>query len=145
MLCTEILNVAEITPHVSPSRTVYSKGGNGVSVGIGVEVGCSVAVDVMVAVAIAVPSEVGVTSVAGPMPEVKMKYTAAAPINKIVTSAPSAAGRLSVISGMRLACTAVSVFFDFVAALAVSSVPHTRQRVAFSLKRVPHVGQICDF
>ena len=36
-------------------------------------------------------------------------------------------------------------FFDFTAAFAVSSVPHTRQRVAFSLRRVPQVGHIFDF
>jgi hypothetical protein len=46
---------------------------------------------------------------------------------------------------MRLACIPDSAFFDFVAAFALSSVPHTKQRVAFSLKRVPQVGQICDF
>ena len=34
ILCTETLKVAEITPHVSPVRTMYSKGGNGVSVGM---------------------------------------------------------------------------------------------------------------
>ena len=61
------------------------------------------------------------------------------------TSAASAAGKLSVTSGMRLACTTVSAFFALVAAFVLSSVPHTRQRVAFSLRRVPHVGQICDF
>jgi hypothetical protein len=41
---------------------------------------------------------------------------------------------------MRLACTAL--FLDlFVSAVDLSSLPHTRQRVAFSLKRVPQVGQ----
>jgi hypothetical protein len=38
-----------------------------------------------------------------------------------------------------------SDFFDFGAAVAASSVPHTRQRVAFSLKRVPQVGQTLVF
>jgi hypothetical protein len=56
---------------------------------------------------------------------------------------PTAAGKLSVTTGMRLACTDFSTFFvAFGSGLAVNSVPHTRQRVAFSLKRVPQVGQI---
>jgi hypothetical protein len=63
----------------------------------------------------------------------------------MITNAPSAAGRLSVTSGMRLACIPVSVFLDFGAAFAVSSVPHTGHLVAFSLKRVPQVGQTLVF
>ncbi len=101
----------------------------------------------MVPVADGVTSRVGSVRVVPVMPACKLKYTTAAPISKIVTRAPSAAGRLSVISGIRLAWTLVSAFFDFVAALTVSSVPHTRQRVAFSLNRVPQVGQtfvFCD-
>jgi len=44
---------------------------------------------------------------------------------------------------MRLACTDLSAFFTTLASgRAVNSVPHTRQRVALSLKRVPHVGHI---
>lgn len=62
----------------------------------------------------------------------------------MVTSAASATGKLSLISGIRLACKDASALV-LAAALALSSVPHTRQRVAFSLRRVPHVGQICDF
>lgn len=108
-------------------------------------VGNSVAVGVMVAVAVVVPSAVGVMRETLPMPVVRPKYTPTAPINNTITSAPNAAGRLNVISGMRLACTTVSAFLALVAAFDLSSVPHTRQRVAFSLKRVPHVGQICDF
>jgi hypothetical protein len=46
---------------------------------------------------------------------------------------------------MRLACIPVSVFLDFGAAFAVSSVPHTGHLVAFSLKRVPQVGQTLVF
>ncbi|PWB71744.1 MAG: hypothetical protein C3F07_13365 [Anaerolineales bacterium] len=63
----------------------------------------------------------------------------------MINNAPSAAGRLRVISGMRLACIPDSAFLDFGAAFAVNSVPHTRQRVAFSLKRVPQVGQTFVF
>ena len=55
---------------------------------------------------------------------------------------PTAAGKLKVTRGMRLACTDFSTFFAALGSgLAVNSVPHTKQRVAFSLKRVPQVGQ----
>jgi hypothetical protein len=44
---------------------------------------------------------------------------------------------------MRLACTDFSAFFTtFGAGCALNSVPQTRHREAFSLKRVPQVGQI---
>ena len=105
----------------------------------------SVGVGVIVTVPVGVPASVGGVKVVPLTPELRIKYTTNAPINKTATSAPSAIGRLRVISGMRLAPIPDSAFFDFVAALAVSSVPQTRQRVAFSLKRVPQVGQICDF
>lgn len=105
----------------------------------------SVVVGVIVGVSVTVPSAVGSVRVAPVIPARRLKYTAAAPISRINVRAPSAAGRLSVISGMRLADMPDSAFFDFVAAFAVSSVPQTRQRVALSLRRVPHVGQICDF
>ena len=72
ILCTETLKVAEITPHVSPVRTMYSKGGNGVSVGISVEVGCSVAVGVIVAVVVGDTSAVGSAKLP-PMPACKLK------------------------------------------------------------------------
>ena len=100
---------------------------------------------VIVPVGVTVPASVGGANFVPLTPELRIKYTTNAPINKTATNAPSAIGKLRVISGMRLAPIPVSAFFDFVAAFAVSSVPQTRQRVAFSLKRVPHVGQICDF
>src|SRR6266545_2088691 len=110
-------------------------------------VGASVTVEVgvIVAVSVGVPTAVGGVIVAPLTPELRIKYTIKAPINKTATNAPSAIGRLRVISGMRLACIPDSAFFDFAAAFALNSVPHTKQRVAFSLKRVPQVGQICDF
>src|SRR5688572_13344918 len=147
ILCTETSNASAIPRHVSPSLTVYSNGGCSVSVGINVWVGASVPVGVIVPVADGVTSTVDSVRVVPVRPACRLKYTAAAPINIIVTSAPNAAGRLSVISGIRLAWTFVSAFFDFVVAFAVSSVPHTRQRVAFSLRRVPQVGHtfvFCD-
>ena len=114
---------------------------------MGASVGKGVMVDVgvIVAVAVGLPTAVGVMICVPPTPTRKPKYTTAAPTSRINTSAPSAAGRLSLTSGMRLACMPVSTFFDFGAAFAVSSVPHTRQRVAFSLKRVPQVGQTFVF
>ncbi len=66
-----------------------------------------------------------------------MVNTAAAPMARIRTINPSATGRLRVISGMR------GPWIDFaeVAAVGVSERPHTRHREAFSLTRVPQVGQ----
>ena len=115
------------------------------SLGMRVGNGVSVAVAVIVAVTVGVPASVGTVSVVLVMPELRTRYTTNAPISRITTSAPKATGRLSVISGIRLASIPDSAFFDFVAAFVFNSVPHTRQRVAFSLKRVPQVGQICDF
>ena len=137
--------MAAMIPQVSPSRTVYSKGGKGVSEVRDDGGNVSVGVGVIVGVSVAVPSAVGAVSVVPVIPAGRLKYTAAAPISMISASAPSAAGRLNVISGMRLPCIPDSPFFDFVAAFAVSSVPQTKHRVALSLRRVPHVGQICDF
>ena len=131
-------------PQVSPSRTVYSKGGKGVSEGRDVGGNVSVGVGVIVGVSVAVPSAVGSVSVVPVIPARRLKYTAAAPISRISVRAPRAAGKLNVISGMRVACMPPSAFFDF-ATLEVSSVPQTKQRVALSLRRVPQVGQICDF
>src|SRR5512140_3496968 len=145
MLCTDTPNATAIPPQVSPVRTLYSTGGNGVSEGIKVGTGVSVGVDVMVAVAVGLPATVGVISCDPPRPALRPKYTTAAPMIRISRRAPTAAGRLSVISGMRLACMPVSTLFDFRAAFAVNSVPHTRQRVAFSLNRVPQVGQTFVF
>jgi len=55
---------------------------------------------------------------------------------------PKAAGKLKVTTGIRLACTDFSTFFTaFDSGFAPNSVPHTRQRIALSLKRVPQVGQ----
>ncbi len=107
-------------------------------------VGISVPVGVIVGVLVGVNTGVGSCNFP-PMPACRAKYTTAAPINNINTNAPRAAGRLSVISGMRPGCTATSVFFALVSAFAVNSVPHTRQRVAFSVKRVPQVGQTLAF
>ena len=58
-------------------------------------------------------------------------------------SEPMAAGRLSVNCGMLAARTDFSVFLTALGAAgcAPNSVPHTKQRTAFSLKRVPQVGQ----
>jgi len=52
-----------------------------------------------------------------------------------------AKGRLRVSSGSLWDRT----FFAFLVSLEMVNVrPHTRHRVAFSLKRVPHVGQVLE-
>jgi hypothetical protein len=57
---------------------------------------------------------------------------------------PKTAGRLKVIWGRRLPWTAFDGFDGL--SLVASSVPHTRQRTASSLCRVPQVGHtIVDF
>src|SRR5258706_15765678 len=122
-LCVETWNVAAITPQVSPERTTYSNGGNGVSVGIDVAVGISVPVGVIVAVVVAVPAGVGSVSVAFVRPDFSTKETVMAPTKRMITSAPNAAGKLRVISGIRLACTVVFGFLDFLVAFPGSFVP----------------------
>jgi hypothetical protein len=64
-----------------------------------------------------------------------------------VANIPTAAGKLNVTWGKRAACTdfsarcaAFCADFGCLAGM-LNSVPHTKQRAAFSLKRVPHVGQ----
>ena len=63
-----------------------------------------------------------------------------APIVRKSAKKPNAAGRLNVTAGIRLPCTA-DWAGRFVFSLLVRSVPHTKQRVASSLTRVPQVGQ----
>jgi hypothetical protein len=107
----------------------------GVDVDISVGVGVKVEVGVIVAVPAATATEL--------LPVRRMtKKTSAAPTIRNTASKPSAAGRLSVISGMRLACTAAGFLASTV---GLSSVPHTRQREALSARRVPQVGQIFVF
>ena len=54
-------------------------------------------------------------------------------------SKPRAAGKLSVISGIRAPCTGLALRAP---AAGLKSLPHTWQRLAFSLTRDPHIGQI---
>ena len=70
------------------------------------------------------------------------KNVMAAAMMITIASTPTAAGRLKRISGMRLARTDFSAFLTtFGSGRALNSVPQTRQRAAFSLRRVPQVGQ----
>jgi hypothetical protein len=96
---------------------------------------------------------VGVSVGVGVSPELRAVWPAAPDLNakNMITPAttmttarmPTAAGSVSVISGMRLACTDRSAFrTTFGSGRGENSVPHTRQRVALSLRRVPQVGQI---
>jgi hypothetical protein len=56
-----------------------------------------------------------------------------------IASKIKAIGRLKVIWGIRLPCTVLDLPVDF--SVPVKSLPQTRQRLASSLTRVPHVGQ----
>ena len=75
----------------------------------------------------------------------KAKKTITAPMARKTAKSPMVAGRLRVISGMRLPRKPRG-FESGLIPLVVNSLPHTRQRVASSLKRVPHVGQsfVCE-
>lgn len=72
-----------------------------------------------------------------------VKKTIAPTAMTTASKMPTAAGKLSFTSGRRLACTVFSLFLTDLGLLgcAVNSVPHTRQRRALSLRRVPQVGQ----
>ena len=104
----------------------------GTNVGVKVTVGEAVGVVVEVAVGVVV----GSTTL--PVPRNTPK-TIAAPIAMTTTINPNAVGRLMVTSGIRGVLTDVLVLTFSV---AVKVRPQTRQRVAVSLRRVPHVGQI---
>ena len=109
----------------------------GTSVDVGISVAGKVAVGVSVGVAVSTVSNVPSGALAR-----NEKNAMDAAIRTTTTRMPTAAGKLKVTTGMRLACTDFSTFFAaFGSGLAVNSVPHTRQRVALSLRRVPQVGQ----
>jgi hypothetical protein len=118
---------------------VYSCGGISVGVGWRVGVDVSVGVEVMVGVLDGVGPLVGEAT--EPVARSAIKTTTAPMMMKRARN-PSAAGRESVSVGMRLPWM---ILTDFVSAAGVISVPHTRQRVAVSLNRVPQVGQIFVF
>ena len=104
--------------------------------------GVIVAASVGVSEAVIVGVKVGVPSAAeamAPRPMTRMiTKTKAAPMIRNTVRSPNAAGRLRVISGMWLARTVLAFLGSTV---GWSSVPQTRQRVAFSARRVPQVGQ----
>lgn len=106
----------------------------GVVVAVG---GASVGVSVLVLVKVGIDVGRGVAATSGVL--LKAKKTITAPIARKIASKPKAAGRLKVISGIRLPCTALAGFAGFSA--DPRSAPHTRQRVASSDRRVPQVGQ----
>jgi hypothetical protein len=113
-----------------------------VAVGMTVDVGVSVAGKVTVGVAV----RVGVSTTSNvPFGALARNEKNAMDAAMMITTAriPTAAGKLKVTTGMRLACTDFSTFFAALGSgFAVNSVPQTRQRDAFSLRRVPQVGQI---
>ena len=110
---------------------------------VGISVGGMVAVAGRVAVGVSVGVEVSTVSKvpAGAWARSEKNAMDAATMTTTARM-PTAAGKLNVTTGIRLACTDFSTFFTaFGSGLAVNSVPHTRQRAAFSLRRVPQVGQ----
>ena len=111
---------------------------------MGVVVGGKVAVAGRVAVGVSVGVEVStVSNVPSGALARSDKNAIAAAIMTTTARIPTAAGKLNVTTGIRLACTDFSTFLAALGSgLAVNSVPHTRQRAAFSLRRVPQVGQI---
>ena len=109
----------------------------GISVAGSVAVGGGLAVGVSVGVAVSTVVNVPSGALAR-----KEKNAIEAATMITIARMPTAAGRLKVTTGMRLACTDLSTFFAaFGSGRVLNSVPHTRQRIAFSLKRVPQVGQ----
>ena len=141
MLWTEMLKLNAICEQEpSLTDTVYSNGGCRVAVGV------SVAGKVAVAVSDGVGDSlgVGVSSVENVCGSFGTRKNVRPTATAITTNnAPMAAGRLRVNFGMDAACTERSVFWAaaFASVLGANSVPHTRQRTAFSLRRVPQVGQ----
>src|SRR3972149_315007 len=113
------------------------------AVAVGISVAGNVAVGGWVAVGVSVGVPVSTTSNV-PSGAILRNEKNTMDAATMVTTArtPTAAGKLNVIAGMRPACTDFSTFLaDFGSGRALNSVPHTRQRIAFSLKRVPQVGQ----
>ena len=111
---------------------------------MGEGIGVNEAISVGVSAAVIVGVSVGVACVLWEMLPVGLVMrsttkTKTAPTIRNTASRPSAAGKLNVISGIRLALTPAGFFASTV---GWSSVPQTRQRVAFSARRVPQVGQI---
>jgi hypothetical protein len=110
--------------------------------GIGVYVAAMVAVAVgmlTVLVGVKVTVGVGVGLVTFPVP-FKMRKTMAAPKANTRTINPNAAGRLNFNSGRRGLSTGLD-WVGFGVEGTEKLRPHTKQRVAFSLNRVPQVGQ----
>jgi len=100
-----------IPRHVSPGCTTYWIG-VGVGMGEGVAVGGeSVGVTVLVLVIVGVEEGGGAAATSG-LP-LKAKKTITAPIVRKSASKPKAAGRLSVMAGIRLPCTAFAGLAGF--------------------------------
>jgi hypothetical protein len=139
MLFVETPKLSAIEMQVSPGPTVYSMGACSVAVGTGLGVKVSVAVGVTVVVLVGVTSGGGVAIL--PVARSPMN-TIVAPTTKKSVNNPKAPGSDRVTSGMRLPWI---IFCDLPSAVELNSVPQTRHRVALSLRRVPHVGQIFVF
>jgi len=113
-------------------------------VGVGASVGGRVGVGERVIVGVEVGVDVSATSnvPSGALAR-KEKNTTVAATAITANKIPKAAGKLSVTTGNWLACMDFSAFFAALGSgRAPNSAPHTKQREAFSLNRVPQVGQI---
>ena len=137
MVCTDTSKRKAMPTQLSLAFTVYSLGGKGVGVGTGVLVEVAVGVRVAVEVSVAVGVGVKSTTISG-APRAKA-YTAPPPMAISRMNNPIARGRLKDKVGIRGPRTEESVSLLGVAVEVITR-PQTRQRVAFSLRRVPQVG-----
>ena len=140
ILWTETLKLKAICEHEpSPAETTYSNGGWRVAVGVSVAKLVAVGVKEGVGVSVGVPAS-SVENDCGSFGTSTKVNPAAIAIT--ARSEPIATGRLRVSCGRLAAFTERSAFFTTLAScLGENSVPQTRQRAAFSLRRVPQVGQ----
>ena len=107
-----------------------------------------VGVSVVVGVSVIVAVDVGVFSAGAAAPCIWSGVCIRVntnPASRAIKTIPRAiaTGSFRRISGVPLEAARVEAFF--VDAVALSCAPQTKQRVAFSLTRVPHTGQIFVF
>lgn len=110
---------------------------------MGVAVSVAGSVTVAVRDAVGVSEGVAVSEVSLSAPRGTRKKVSPAATRMIANNDPMAAGRLSVTCGRLAALTERSACLTALGwGCAPNSVPHTKQRTAFSLRRVPQVGHI---
>jgi oxygen-independent coproporphyrinogen III oxidase len=135
----ETLKIAAMVLQYSPCLIVYSTGGSGVDEATGVVVGVMVGVEVGVVVRVGVI--VGVGSATRPV-ELRAAKTAPPPMATNNRKMTRATGRLIDRRGMRGVLTGDPAGEPPSFLIGCVKVrPQTRQRVAFSARREPQVGQ----